>query len=143
MSRPCGVGRSGLFVRCRRGAGSSAQATKSQERQVDALLAAWNRPGMPGAVVEVIRDGKVVLAKGYGSVDLERMMSLKAARPDEVVTLEDGLALLKRQRALNFTPGQQFLYSNSGYLLWGRSSSGCRACRWPSSRECTSSSRSG
>ncbi|HWW73162.1 MAG TPA: serine hydrolase [Duganella sp.] len=68
-------------------------------------------------MVEVIRDGKVVLAKGYGSVDLERMMSLKAARPDEVVTLEDGLALLKRQRALNFTPGQQFLYSNSGYLL--------------------------
>jgi CubicO group peptidase (beta-lactamase class C family) len=167
-----------------------ALATQWQERQVDALFAAWNRPGMPGAVVEVIRDGKIVLSKGYGFAELERnvpmtpaasftigsnskqftafsiyllardgklaldddirkylpevpdfgttitirhllhhtsglrdyldLMFLKGARTDEVVSLEDGLALVKRQRALNFVPGQQFLYSNTGYLLLGQ-----------------------
>jgi CubicO group peptidase (beta-lactamase class C family) len=145
---------------------------------------------MPGAVVEVIRDGKVVLSKGYGFADLERnvpmtpaasfaigsnskqftafsiyllaqdgklaldddirkylpevpdfgktitirhllhhtsglrdyfeLMFLKGARIDEVITQEDVLALVKRQRALNFAPGQQHLYSNTGYLLLGQ-----------------------
>jgi CubicO group peptidase (beta-lactamase class C family) len=171
-------------------AAASAQATQSPERQVDALFAAWNRPGMPGAVVEVIRDGKIVLSKGYGFADLERnvpmtpaasftigsnskqftafsiyllaqdgklaldddirkylpevpefgatitirhllhhtsglrdyfaLMVLKGARYDEVVTQEDVLTLVERQRALNFAPGQQFLYSNTGYLLLGQ-----------------------
>jgi hypothetical protein len=50
----------------------TAGAAQSPEQQVDALFAKWNRPGMPGAVVEVIRDGKVVLAKGYGMAALER-----------------------------------------------------------------------
>ena len=38
---------------------------RSAERQVDTLFAKWTRPGMPGAVVGVIRDGKVVLSKAY------------------------------------------------------------------------------
>jgi CubicO group peptidase (beta-lactamase class C family) len=169
---------------------TSAQPGEAPERAVDSLFAAWNRPGMPGAVVEVIREGKVVLSKGYGYADLEHnvpmtpaasftigsnskqftalsiyllaqdgklaldddvrkylpevpdfgktitirqllhhtsglrdyfdLMFLKGARIDEVVTQEDVFALVKRQRALNFSPGQQFLYSNTGYLLLGQ-----------------------
>ena len=53
-------------------AASASQPAQSPERQIDALFAPWNRPGMPGAVVGVIRDGKVVLTKRYGMADIER-----------------------------------------------------------------------
>jgi CubicO group peptidase (beta-lactamase class C family) len=43
----------------------------SPERQVDALFAPWDRPGSPGAAVAVVRDGQVVLARGYGYANLE------------------------------------------------------------------------
>jgi CubicO group peptidase (beta-lactamase class C family) len=169
---------------------ASAPSSQAPEGAVDALFAAWNRPGMPGAVVEVIRDGKVVLSKGYGYADLEHdipmtpaagfaigsnskqftafsiyllaqdgklaldddirktlpevpdfgktitirqllhhtsglrdyldLMALKGVRIDEVITQEDVLALVKRQRALNFAPGQEYSYSNTGYLLLGQ-----------------------
>lgn len=169
---------------------ASAQPGQAPERAVDSLLAAWNRSGMPGAVVEVIHEGKVVLSKGYGYADLEHnvpmtptasftigsnskqftalsiyllaqdsklaldddvrkylpevpdfgktitirqllhhtsglrdyleLMALKAGRIDDVITQEDVLALVKRQRTLNFAPGQQYLYSNTGYMLLGQ-----------------------
>ena len=162
---------------------------RSAERQVDTLFAKWTRPGMPGAVVGVIRDGKVVLSKAYGLADLERnvpmtpatvftagsmskqftafsihllaqdgklsldddirkyvpevpdfgaritirhllhhtsglrdyfdLMGMSGTRPDDVTTQDDGLTLLKRQRALNFAPGQEHMYSNTGYMLLG------------------------
>lgn len=44
----------------------------SPEQQVDSLFAKWGGPDAPGAVVEIIRDGKVVLRKGYGMADIER-----------------------------------------------------------------------
>jgi CubicO group peptidase (beta-lactamase class C family) len=34
-------------------------------------------------------------------------------------SLEDAVATITRQRALNFNPGERFLYSNSGYILLG------------------------
>ena len=168
----------------------NAGAAQSPEQQVDALFAKWNRPGMPGAVVEVIRDRTVVLVKGYGQADLERnvpmtpsasftvgsnskqftafsiylleqdgklaldddirkylpevpdfgktitirhllhhtsglrdyfdLMFMTGTRVDDVITQEAGLALVKRQRALNFAPGQEYVYSNTGYLLLGQ-----------------------
>jgi CubicO group peptidase (beta-lactamase class C family) len=36
---------------------------------------------------------------------------------DSVTTDEDALALIARQKALNFTPGSEYLYSNSGFFL--------------------------
>jgi len=162
---------------------------RSTEQQVDALFAKWNRPDTPGAMVEVIRDGKIVLSKAYGMADLERGVPITAAtaftvgsnskqftafaiyllaqdgklsldddirkyvpevpdfgktitirhllhhtsglrdyfnlmvltgwRLDEVMTQDDGLRLVERQRALNFDPGQEHLYSNTGYMLLG------------------------
>jgi CubicO group peptidase (beta-lactamase class C family) len=167
----------------------ASRTARSPEQQVDALFAKWNRPGRPGAMVAVIRDGKVLLSKGYGFADLERsvritpatvftvgsnskqftafaihllaqdgklsldddirkyvpevpdfgktitirhllhhtsglrdyfeLMMLTGWRGDDVITQEDALTLVERQRALNFAPGQEHLYSNSGYMLLG------------------------
>jgi CubicO group peptidase (beta-lactamase class C family) len=169
---------------------AASQPAKSPEQQIDTLLAKWNRPGVPGAVIEVIRDGKVLLSKGYGFADLERsvpmttasrftvgsmskqftafsihllaqegklsldddirtylpevpefgakitvrhllhhtsglrdyfaLMLLTGWRGDDGITQEDALTLVERQRALNFAPGQEHLYSNTGYMLLGQ-----------------------
>jgi CubicO group peptidase (beta-lactamase class C family) len=175
-------------------AGAAAAATAvtshpspSPERQIDALFANWNRPDTPGAVVEVIRDGKVLFTKSYGMADIERrvpmspateffigsmskqftafaiqllardgklsldddirkylpevpdfgktitirhllhhtsglrdyfdMLFMAGLRIDDVITEDMALGLVKRQRALNFDPGQEWDYSNTGYVL--------------------------
>ena len=36
---------------------------------------------------------------------------------DERITDADAMAVIRRQRALNFAPGDQYVYSNTGYLL--------------------------
>jgi CubicO group peptidase (beta-lactamase class C family) len=38
-------------------------------------------------------------------------------RQEDLVTEEDVMTLLERQRDLNFEPGEKYLYSNSGYTL--------------------------
>lgn len=166
---------------------AAPQSALSPERQVDALFANWNRPGVPGAVVEVIRDGKVLLTKSYGMADIERgvpmspsteffigsmskqftafaihllaqdgklsldddirkyvpevptagrtitirhllhhtsglrdyfdLMFMAGLRLDYVVTEDLALGFVARQRALNFEPGQEWAYCNTGYVL--------------------------
>lgn len=61
-----------------------AAGVRSAETQVDALFDKWNKPGVPGAVIEVIRDGKVVLRKAYGMADIERGVPLT---PDSVLNI--------------------------------------------------------
>lgn len=51
---------------------TSMVIAQTQEQQVDALFANWNKQDTPGAAIEVIRNGKVLLRKGYGMADLER-----------------------------------------------------------------------
>ena len=47
------------------------------------------------------------------------LLTLSSWRPDDVITQEDVLNVIWRQRELNFPPGDQFLYSNTGYTLLG------------------------
>ena len=46
-------------------------AASARADEIDQLFAPWNKPGSPGVAVAVVRDGKLVLAKGYGLAQLE------------------------------------------------------------------------
>jgi CubicO group peptidase (beta-lactamase class C family) len=52
-----------------------------------------------------------------GIRDYLELMSLTGVRFEDVSTDEDALALLSRQKAANFAPGAEHLYSNSGFFL--------------------------
>jgi CubicO group peptidase (beta-lactamase class C family) len=54
-----------------------------------------------------------------GLRDYLTLMSLRGTNFDGVTTGDDALALIVRQRATNFEPGSEYLYSNSGFYLLG------------------------
>jgi CubicO group peptidase (beta-lactamase class C family) len=55
-----------------------------------------------------------------GLRDIYTLMMLAGIRMEDVFTNEEALALIARQRELNFLPGDDYLYSNSGYWLLGQ-----------------------
>jgi CubicO group peptidase (beta-lactamase class C family) len=55
-----------------------------------------------------------------GLRDIYTLMSLAGIRLEDVFTDDQALALIARQRELNFEPGSAYLYSNSGYWLLGQ-----------------------
>ncbi|CAN5821681.1 hypothetical protein BH23GEM9_BH23GEM9_24330 [soil metagenome] len=55
-----------------------------------------------------------------GLRDIYTLMSLAGIRMADVMTNADALALITRQRELNFPPGDDYLYTNSGYWLLGQ-----------------------
>ncbi len=67
-------------------------------------------PGGPITVDHLIRHTS-------GLRDYIGLMVLGGFRTDDVTDDADALAAIVRQRNLNFTPGSQWLYSNSGYFL--------------------------
>jgi len=52
-----------------------------------------------------------------GLRDYLSLMELAGVNTDSVTTDADALTLIARQKALNFAPGSDFLYSNTGYFL--------------------------
>jgi CubicO group peptidase (beta-lactamase class C family) len=72
-------------------------------------------PEMPN-VEKTIRI-KHLLAHTSGVKDQAALMSLAGWRSGDVATTQNVLRFLSRQKELNFEPGSQFLYSNSGYTL--------------------------
>lgn len=52
-----------------------------------------------------------------GLRDYLTLFSLAGVNFDDTTTEGDALKIIKRQRALNFAPGEEWLYSNSGYFL--------------------------
>lgn len=54
-----------------------------------------------------------------GLRDQWQLLELSSWRADDVITQQDVLNMVWRQRELNFTPGDQFMYSNTGYTLLG------------------------
>jgi CubicO group peptidase (beta-lactamase class C family) len=155
--------------------------------RIDALFSEWDRPGSPGCGVAVLHHGETILARGYGSANLDydvpitprtsfylasvskqfTAAAVALATEQGYLSLDDDvrawfpelpdygrvirvrdlvhhtsglrdylalmtlagmpygnqwrdadlLALIVRQRALNFEPGAEYLYSNSGYFL--------------------------
>lgn len=54
-----------------------------------------------------------------GLRDWWELVGLAGLRYDDTYTVQDVLDMTARQRRLNFTPGDQYLYSNTGYILLG------------------------
>ena len=165
----------------------SPQAPAIRESAVDDVFAAYAKPGTPGCVVGVIRESRLVFARGYGLANIEHdipltpktvldigstskqftaasillleqqgklsvdddvrkfvpelpsygqtvtirhllnhtsgirdyltLMSVAGVNFDGVTGDEEALRIITRQKALNFPPGSEHLYSNSGYFL--------------------------
>lgn len=166
---------------------AAAQVTAEQKAAVDSLFKEWDTNETPGAAVGVIRDGKLIYARGYGMADLEHDVPItpqsvfymasvskqfvtfaillleeqgKLGLDDEIqkhlpdfprykdpltirhfihhtsgvrdsltlwsltgkdiydsVSKEAMYDLLKRQKELNFKPGERYLYSNACYFM--------------------------
>jgi CubicO group peptidase (beta-lactamase class C family) len=54
-----------------------------------------------------------------GVRDFWELVDLAGMRPDDGYTSDDMLNLAQHQRGLNFPPGSEYRYSNTGYLLLG------------------------
>ena len=52
-----------------------------------------------------------------GLRDQWNLWVMSGGRMDDVIRQEDLFRLIERQRALNFEPGAEYLYSNTGYML--------------------------
>ena len=60
---------------------------------------------------------KHLLAHTSGIRDQWSLLTLAGWRMDDIITTEQILKIISRQKELNFEPGSQFSYSNSGYTL--------------------------
>lgn len=54
-----------------------------------------------------------------GIRDYLTLMSLAGMRDDDFYTDDEAVEMVARQKELNFAPGDEYLYSNSGYYLLG------------------------
>jgi CubicO group peptidase (beta-lactamase class C family) len=155
--------------------------------RVDRLFVKWDKPASPGAVLAILKDGKIIYSRGYGMANLEEnvpnvqstvfhlasvskqftafaiylladdgklsldddvrkyipelhdfgktitirellhhtsgirdqwnLLALAGWRLDDVITDDDVRRILGQQKELNFPPGDEMLYSNSGYSM--------------------------
>ena len=155
--------------------------------KVDQLFAVYDHQDSPGAAIGVVKDGELILKKGFGSANLEydipigpstvfhmasvskqftafsialladrgklsvtddirkyipevpdfghpisleqlihhtsgmrdqwNLLAMAGWRLDDVITREQVLKLVARQKDLNFNPGDEYLYCNTGYTL--------------------------
>jgi CubicO group peptidase (beta-lactamase class C family) len=162
------------------------QAT-SLERRVDSLFASYTQGATPGVAIAVVRDGRMLLSKGYGLASLEHRVPITPAtvfdvasvskqftglavamlveqgrvkltddirkyipelgdvghtitidhllhhtsglrdwpgtlalagwRMDDVISFDQIRNMAYHQRTLNFVPGAEYMYSNTGYNL--------------------------
>ncbi|MFD2561463.1 serine hydrolase domain-containing protein [Aquimarina rubra] len=168
----------------------NAQNSIPQETSIDSIFSDWNKPETPGGALGIIKDGKLIYAKGYGAANLEynipnspqsvfriastskqftaacivllsqqgklslgdklikffpdfpayannitiqhllnhtsgirdylSLASLSGLEDEDHYTDKTVMKWLANQEELNFKPGDEYLYSNSGYWLLGQ-----------------------
>jgi CubicO group peptidase (beta-lactamase class C family) len=54
-----------------------------------------------------------------GIRDYDQLLSIAGTTQEDVITREHVIKVLSKQQTLNFDPGKQYMYSNSGYFLLG------------------------
>ena len=161
-----------------------------ESKAIDSIFAKWDTLNVPGCALGIIKDGKLVYAKGYGLANMEynipnsassvfrigstskqftaasivilaeqgklslddtlktffndfpqyaekitvrhllnhtsgvrdylQIAYLKGFGNDDFYTDDDIMTWLINQSDLNFAPGEEYLYSNSGYWLLGQ-----------------------
>jgi CubicO group peptidase (beta-lactamase class C family) len=176
-----------LFIPISASAQEGGKDANSLNAKVDAVFAQYDKADSPGCALGVIKDGKLLYARGYGMANLEHniangpklvydigstskqfaaasilllaqqgkisldddarkhipempayqkpitirhllhhtsglrdyltLFSLAGMNFDDTTTEKDALDIIVRQKGLNFTPGDEWLYSNSGYFL--------------------------
>src|ERR1051326_2214987 len=60
-----------------------------------------------------------MLGHTSGIRDQRALVCTPGLRDDHLITEDDVMWAVTRQRALNFNPGDEYLYSNSGFTLLG------------------------
>ena len=50
---------------------ANAQSSIPQQASIDAIFSSWDSSDSPGGTVGIIKEGKLVFAKGYGSANLD------------------------------------------------------------------------
>jgi CubicO group peptidase (beta-lactamase class C family) len=73
-------------------------------------------PELPKAVYGGVTVGHLIHHTG-GVRDYWPLIELAGNSVDDELTDDDFIALMARQKALNFSPGERYEYSNSGYVL--------------------------
>ena len=176
-----------LFIAISASAQDGGKDANSLNAKVDVVFAQYEKADSPGCALGVIKDGKLLYARGYGMANLEHnipngpkmaydigstskqftaagilllaqqgklsldddvrkhipelpayqkpitirhllhhtsglrdyltLFSLAGVNFDDTTTEKDALDIIARQKGLNFTPGDEWLYSNSGYFL--------------------------
>lgn len=187
LHSPLAVSLFALFFAVLPDQASAQQPVQRLEAAVDEVFADVAKPDSPGCAVALARDGKVILAKGYGSGNLEQgvritpdsvfdigstskqfsstsilllekqgklsvdddvrkyipelpsygqpitilnllnhtsglrdylsLFELAGINTDSVTTDDEALAIVVRQKNLDFPPGSDWLYSNTGFFL--------------------------
>ena len=74
------------------GISSSQEPATSRERRVDSLFAEFTRGTNPGVAVAVVRDGKVLLSKGYGLASLELRVPITPTTAFDVASVSKQFA---------------------------------------------------
>jgi len=81
--------------------------TPEQVAAIDSIFAGWDAPDGPGAAVAVVRDGRTVFTRGYGSAQLEYRAAVTPSTPFHVASVSKqftafAVALLAREGRLSW-----------------------------------------
>jgi len=60
-------------------------ATTSDNPKVDQIFAQWDKPGSPGCALAVIKDGRIIYERAYGTGNLELNTPIKTSDRKSVV----------------------------------------------------------